>query len=112
MGKMQIDFSQESQKLVLDFQDYSLDVSQIAERVSEILPILEAVLLADIARADIREGRLLEFLPGILARDMIYQEALNSAARNADLVYEVTTEQKSIADLGFPDLPPPISQDD
>jgi hypothetical protein len=112
MDKRQIGVSQDSQKLVLDFLDYELDVSQIAERVSEILPILEAVLLADIARADIPEGRLLELLPGILARDMIFQAALISAARNADLIYEVATEQKSIADLGFPDLVPPISQDD
>jgi hypothetical protein len=112
MIRKHIGVSQDAKKLVLDFLDYELDVSQIADRVSEILPVLEAILWVDIARNNIPEDRLLELLPGILARDMIYQGNLISAARNAELIHDVATERRSIADLGFPDLVHPILQDD
>jgi hypothetical protein len=112
MIKKKIGVSQDAKKLVLDLLDYELEASQISDRVSEIIPVLEAILSADIARDEIPEARLLELIPGILARDMIYQATLISAARNADLVHDVATEKRSIADLGFPDLVHPISQDD
>lgn len=112
MTKTNIGLSQDAKKFILDFKDFELDVLQISDRISEIIPILEKIVTADIARDRIPEDRLLELLPGILARDMIYQASLSSAANNAELVHDVTTGRRSIADLGFPDLVRPISQDD
>lgn len=112
MTTKHIGVSQEAKKLILDFQDYELDVAQIADRVLEIVPILEQIVAADVARNTIPDDLLLELLPGILARDMIYQATLSSAAYNAELIHDVTTGQRNIADLGFPDLVHPIWQDD
>jgi hypothetical protein len=107
-----IGVSQDERTFTLDFQDFELDISQIADRVSEIIFVLEKIIMADAAREEVAEERLVELLPGILARDMMYQASLSSAARNAELVHDVTTGRRSIADLGFPDLVYPILQDD
>jgi hypothetical protein len=112
MTRKQIGVSQEAKKFILDFQDFELDVSQIAERVGEIVPILEQIFAADVARDQIPDANLRDLLPGILARDMIYQATLYKAALHAESVYDVASGRKSISDLGFPDLLNPVLQDD
>jgi len=107
-----IGLSQEAKKFILNFQEFDLDILQIRDRISEIIPILEKIVVADIARDEVPEDRFLELLPGILARDMLYQASLINAARNAELVRDVAMGRRSIADLGFPDLVHPIAQDD
>jgi hypothetical protein len=89
-------------RITLDFE--TLDISAVETRVREILPLLQYLVSADIARANLCQTTLEDRQLGIAAQDMMSQAALVAAIRHAQLLGLITEGKQSIADHGFPEF--------
>jgi hypothetical protein len=97
-----IELQTEGARIILDFG--TLDISAVEARVREILPLLQYLVSADSARANLRHAVQKDRLLGIAAQDMMSQAALGEAIRHAQLLGLITEGKQSIADHGFPEF--------
>lgn len=88
---------------ILDIGPVELEPEDVEARVRQILPILERLLEADIAKLSLDDSTLQKRFRGIAAQDMIVDFAISAAAQQAAILSDIVSGNESIADHGFPE---------
>lgn len=91
-------------RVTIDFASLCLNTETLTERVSEILPLLKALIYADDAWLNLSGVELATRERACIAMDMMCQEATQSATNRAKLLEAVANGSESIANHGFRDL--------
>jgi hypothetical protein len=104
MNAKQIYVSQEGYVVHLDFRELKGSSAKIKSRVEEIIPILQAIVIADTAWSKLSEKRTQELFLPLVARDLMYQAFLVQAMGEAELIADVASGRKPRSVLGFPEF--------
>jgi hypothetical protein len=98
--------------VVLDFSEFSVDHDVLFERVSEIAPVIEHVVRADVARLGMDDEEHARLLPLVLAGDLTYQAHLHAAKIAANRIIDILAGRLTGAQMGYPEFESPHDLDD
>lgn len=96
----------------LDFSFAGIEDDAILDRVSEIAPILEAAINADISKLLVDDSRYEELLPLVLAKDLTYQAYLHKAMFEISSIIDVLAGRLSASQMGYPEFGGGFGSDD
>jgi hypothetical protein len=84
------------ERAVLDCGSVELKSKDIAARMRQLMPILEQLLEADVAKMSLDGSTLQKRLPGIVAQEMNLDDAIYSTALQATLLLEIICDSEPI----------------
>ncbi|WP_281966801.1 hypothetical protein [Roseovarius nanhaiticus] len=102
MPDLEIKTSQAQVTLSLKAEGDGLGIAQ--DRLKQIAPILEAVLLAEEAWADLGDAERDNVHRAFLAQDMVLQMTMHQALEQARILCGITDGSERIEDHGFPEF--------
>jgi hypothetical protein len=90
--------------VTLDFSYAEIAHEALVERVSEIAPVLEGAVAADVAKALLEDEKFAKVLPLVLAKDLVYQACLHRALDEVSSIVDVLAGRLNARQAGFPEF--------